>query len=87
MSDNYGQMLTGWLAGTKSGDSYDYKEIGDEDSTDVLSTYAADGVVYYCLYDGEKADGHIQKNKWVKTWEPKNYYEEDEDEDKYLVLD
>ena len=83
MSDNYGQMLTGWVGGTKSGDSYDYKEIGDEDSTDVLSTYAADGVVYYCLYDGEKADGHIQKNKWVKTWEPKNYYEEDEDEDKY----
>ena len=84
MYDNYGQMFTNWVGGTKSGDSYEYKEIGDEDSIAVLSDYASNGVVYYCLYDGEKADGRIQKNKWVERPEvPELPYEEDEDEDKY----
>ena len=39
--------------------------------------------VYYCLYDEDKADGHVQKNKWMKTWKPEEAYDEDEDDDKY----
>ena len=93
--DNRGQMLTGWVAGTKVDKDADmlYKEIGGEDSDEVLSTYVKDtsadaeegndAVVYYCMYDEDKADGHIQKNKWRKTWAPKDAYEEDEDADKF----
>ena len=81
--DNFGQMLTNWVGGTKDGDSYKYEEIGGEDSVAQLSDYASNGVVYYCMYDEDKADGHIQKNKWRKTWRPEDAYEEDEDEDKY----
>ena len=39
--------------------------------------------VYYCLYDEDKADGHVQENKWVKTWRPEDAYDEDEDDDKF----
>ena len=81
--DNFGQMLTNWVGGTKDGDSYKYEEIGGEDSVAQLSDYASNGVVYYCMYDEDKADGHIQKNKWRKTWRPEDAYEEYEDEDKY----
>ena len=83
MDENRGQMLTGWVGGTKDGDSYKYEEIGDEDSDAKLSDYAETGVVYYCMYDEDKADGHIQKNKWRKTWAPVDAYEEDEDADKF----
>ena len=81
--ENRGQMLTGWVGGTKDGDSYSYEEIGGEDSDAKLSEYAASGVVYYCMYDEDKADGHIQKNKWRQTWAPMDAYEEDEDADKF----
>ena len=81
--DNFGQMLTNWVGGTKDGDSYKYEEIGGEDSVAQLSDYASNGVVYYCMYDEDKADGHIQKNKWRKTWSPDDAFEDDEDEDKF----
>ena len=95
MDETRGQMLTDWVAGTKVDKDADmlYKEIGGEDSDEVLSTYVKDtsadaeegndAVVYYCMYDEDKADGHIQKNKWRKTWAPKDAYEEDEDADKF----
>ena len=35
------------------------------------------------LYDEDKADGRVQKNKWIKTWRPEDAYDEDEDEDKF----
>ena len=81
-SDNLGQMLTGWVGGEydSSDKSYTYKEIGDEDSTTKLSDV---DVAYYCLYDEDKADGHVQENKWVKTWRPEDAYDEDEDDDKF----
>ena len=75
-------MLTGWVGGTKSGNSYEYKEIGEENSTTNLSDSDVD-VAYYCLYDEDKADGHVHENKWVKTWRPEDAYDEDEDDDKY----
>ena len=73
--DSYGQMLTGWVALDKDDN---YVEIDKEGSNDKLSNYA-DTAVYYCLYDEDKADGHIQKNKWMKAWEPAKAFEEDED--------
>ena len=78
-------MLTGWVGGEwdAADNSYDYKEIGGEDSDVKLSDYRGKDVVYYCMYDEDKADGHIQKNKWRKTWAPEDAYEEDEDTDKY----
>ena len=82
-ADNLGQMLTGWVGGDLNADGkYEYREIGEENSTTNLSDSDVD-VAYYCLYDEDKADGHVQENKWVKTWRPEDAYEEDEDDDKY----
>ena len=82
-ADNLGQMLTGWVGGNLNADGkYEYREIGEENSTTNLSDSDVD-VAYYCLYDEDKADGHVQENKWVKTWRPEDAYEEDEDDDKY----
>ena len=88
-ADNFGQMLTGWVAGmdtTKDGKVDAYREIdGEEDA--IAVNYNKDGEkvidVYYCLYDEDKADGHVQKNKWIKTWKPEEAFDEDEDDDKY----
>ena len=84
-ADNMGQMLTGWVAAFDNDDDNKidaYEEIDGE--TDALAVNA-DGIkdVYYCLYDEDKADGHVQKNKWMKTWKPEEAYDEDEDDDKY----
>ena len=80
-SDNLGQMLTGWVGGDLNAENkYEYEEIDGETDARALSSV---DVAYYCLYDEDKADGHIQKNKWMKTWKPEEAYEEDEDEDKY----
>ena len=74
-------MLTGWVGGDLNSDNkYVYEEIGEENSTTKLSDV---DVAYYCLYDEDKADGHVQENKWVKTWRPEDAYDEDEDDDKY----
>ena len=82
-ADNLGQMLTGWVGGDLNADGkYEYREIGEENSTTNLSDSDVD-VAYYCLYDEDKADGHVQENKWVKTWRPEDAYDEDEDEDKF----
>ncbi len=89
-------MLTGWVAG-KNDNPADknskmlYEEIGNEDSQEELSKWVksnsedeAEYAVYYCMYDEDKADGHIQKNKWRNLWAPRDAYEEeDEDEDKF----
>ena len=93
--ENMGQMLTGWVAG-KNDNPADknskmlYEEIGNEDSQEELSKWVksnsedeAEYAVYYCMYDEDKADGHIQKNKWRNLWAPQDAYEEDEDEDKF----
>lgn len=78
--DEEGRMLWGWVAKTASGSSAVYEKIDEEEDTD---TVLADGVyeeVYYC--SGED-DGHVKKNRWIKTWRPKDTYEEDEDDDKF----
>ena len=85
-NDNFGQMLTGWVAefDNRTADKDDdyYIEIdGETESYAVNDANIAD--VYYCLYDEDKADGHVQKNKWIKTWRPEDAYDEDEDDDKF----
>ena len=84
--DADGKMLTGWVAefDNKTADKDDdyYIEIdGETEYYAVNNENIAD--VYYCLYDEDKADGHVQKNKWIKTWRPEDAYDEDEDEDKF----
>ena len=74
-------MLTGWVGGMDTDDDpkkvdYEYYEIDGETDAQELSTV---DVAYYCLYDEDKADGHVQKNKWMKTWRPTDAYDEDED--------
>ncbi len=79
-------MLTGWVAKFDNNDANKdndyYAEIdGETDNFAVNDKNIAD--VYYCLYDEDKADGHVQKNKWIKTWRPEDAYDEDEDDDKF----
>ena len=82
-NDNLGQMLTGWVGGDLNAENkYEYKEIDGETDALPLTDDEVD-VAYYCLYDEDKADGHVQKNKWIKTWRPTDAYDEDEDDDKF----
>ena len=74
--DEEGRMLWGWVAKVNTSGSNAYEKIDEEEDTDVeLSDYAG-SEVYYC--SGED-DGHVKKNRWLKTWRPKNTYEEDDD--------
>lgn len=84
-ADNKGQMLTGWVGGNEDGDKkMHYVEIGGEDDSRALSTTDA---AYYAPYCDE-FDGHVKKNQWALTWKPTEYYDEDEDNDKwYYWLD
>ena len=84
-ADNKGQMLTGWVGGNEDGDKkMHYVEIGGEDDSRALSTTDA---AYYAPY-GDEFDGHVKKNQWALTWKPTEYYDEDEDNDKwYYWLD
>ena len=75
--DAQGRMLWGWVAKTASG-SGAYEKIDEEEDTD--TELQPGDEVYYC--SGED-DGHVKKNRWIKTWRPKDTYEEDEDEDKF----
>ena len=81
--DEEGKMLSGWVRGTEvgSGSNADtiYEEIDGENSNIELVN-AADVSYYYC---GGADDGHVKKDKWIKTWRPMNTYEEDEDVSKY----
>ena len=90
--DKDGVMLSGWVAGTKTEVTssnassakkykYDYVEIDGQYDNIALSTEKdQDKEVYYC---GGEDDGHVKKNKWIKTWRPADTYDEDEDVDKY----
>ena len=82
MDENRGQMLTGWVGGIydETNKSYSYAEIDEEGSQTKLGDV---DVAYYCLYDEEMADGHVQEDKWFKTWRPEDAYDEDEDDDKF----
>ena len=85
-NENMGQMLTGWVGGDEdpATKKMSYVEIGDEDNSRALSTT---DVAYYAPY-GDEFDGHVKKNQWAYTWRPTEYYDEDEDNDKwYYWLD
>jgi glucan-binding YG repeat protein len=68
-----GKMLSGWVAF----DGTSYAEIGGEGSEAEITTGST---VYFC---GDKEDGHVKKNQWIKEWKPKEYYDEDADKDQY----
>ena len=69
-------MLTGWVGGIydETNKSYSYAEIDEEGSQTKLGDV---DVAYYCLYDEEMADGHVQEDKWFKTWRPEDAYDEE----------
>ena len=74
-------MLSGWVANTSTASDAtkypNYVEIDGEYDEKDLGAFTT---VYYC---GNEEDGHVKKNKWIKTWQPKNTYDEDEDVDKF----
>ena len=79
--DDQGVMLSGWVANTSTASDAtkypNYVEIDGEYDEKDLGEFTT---VYYC---GNEEDGHVKKNKWIKTWQPKNTYDEDEDVDKF----
>ena len=78
--DDEGVMLSGWVANIATdSDAVKYAEIDGEYDSYALSEFNG-GSVYFC---GGEDDGHVKKNKWIKTWRPVDTYDEDEDEDKY----
>ena len=78
--DDEGVMLSGWVANiATASDAVKYAEIDGEYDSYALNEFNG-GSVYFC---GGEDDGHVKKNKWIKTWRPVDTYDEDEDEDKY----
>ena len=78
--DEEGKMLTGWVAESDN-DAY-YSIQGSDDDEDffvALNQVQKEGKkAYYCTVE----DGHMKKDKWIKLWNPKNSYAEDEDTSK-----
>ena len=76
-----GVMLSGWVAGSSS-----YAEIWTDEEDDIpslptLKEVVAKGEnVYFC---GDEDDGHMKKNKWVKTWNNKDFGLNDDDKDEF----
>ena len=75
-------MLSGWVRGKVGSDGKTvYESIDDEDSSVVIESDSSENYTYY--YCGGSDDGHVKKDKWIKTWRPADTYEEDEDVDQY----
>ena len=73
-------MLSGWVKGSVNAEGKtEYKAIDGEDSIEKIQ-YAAGDSYYYC---GGADDGHVKKDKWIKTWRPMDTYEADEDVSQY----
>ena len=73
-------MLSGWVKGSvNAAGKTEYRAIDGEDSSEIIQ-YAAGDSYYYC---GGADDGHVKKDKWIKTWRPMDTYEADEDVSQY----
>ncbi len=74
-----GQMQYGWVARSNSKTkNFVQLDKEDEEQDMVLLSEEKDSEVYYC---GDEDDGHAKKNKWLKTWLPKDTDEEDDDKE------
>ena len=80
--DDQYRMLSGWVRGKVGSDGKTvYESIDDEDSSVVIESDSSENYTYY--YCGGSDDGHVKKDKWIKTWRPADTYEEDEDVDQF----
>ena len=81
--DSEFRMLSGWVKGVTDEDGTTYYSIDGEDSIDEIenSTVAGEKWAYY--YCSGPDDGHVKKDRWLKTWRPMDTYEEDEDVSQY----
>lgn len=76
--DAQGKMLTGWVAGVT----------GDDNKT-VYSSFTgtmahADNTSYY--FCGTADQGYVKKDRWVKTWTPATFADQDEDVTQYWYM-
>lgn len=77
--DNEGKMLTGWVLGSDS---------NADGKIDSFATFEGDAstidqdneAIYFC---GNSDQGQVKKSRWIKTWMPADYAEEDDDNDQY----
>ena len=86
--NNEGKMLTGWIAKTSSDADYDIIWEDDDDTDGTYSDSIAEIIagaddkgkveIYFCA-----EDGHMRKNKWIKTWNNVDFGEDDDDNDEY----
>ena len=78
-------MLSGWVRGTTDSDGKTtYESIDSEDSPyQIENATGENGEKYSYYYCGGADDGHVKKDKWIKTWRPADTYEADEDVSQY----
>ena len=75
-------MLSGWVRGEVGEDGKTvYTAIdGEDDNIPIVNDPEAKYTYYYC---SGADDGHVKKDRWLKTWRPADTYEEDEDVSQY----
>ena len=80
--DEEGKMLSGWVRGEVDEDGKTvYTAIdGEDDNIPIVNDPEAKYTYYYC---SGADDGHVKKDRWIKTWRPADTYEEDEDVSQY----
>ena len=80
--DDQYRMLSGWVRGKVGSDGKtEYESIDGEDSSVVIENDSSENYTYY--YCSGADDGHVKKDRWIKTWRPADTYEEDEDVSQY----
>jgi hypothetical protein len=79
----YATLLEGWVGAQEVGSSTYYYQLGYEGSKETLNdaTYAS---IYYAETEDEGSDGHVAKNRWLKTWNPVDFYDQDADDDQWI---
>ena len=77
------QMLSGWVVGITENGETTYESIDGEESDWVIRNNDGAGEEYAYYYCSAPDDGHVKKDRWLKTWRPADTYEEDEDVSQY----
>ena len=77
------RMLSGWVVGITENGETRYESIDGEESDWVICNNDGAGEEYAYYYCSAPDDGHVKKDRWLKTWRPADTYEEDEDVSQY----
>ena len=77
------RMLSGWVVGITENGETRYESIDGEESDWVICNNDGAGEEYAYYYCSAPDDGHVKKDRWLKTWRPADTYEEGEGGSQY----